>query len=223
MNDQQVHLSPGSLALREPLSLASGFKLALPGLGKVQPGLIDPVADLLTFYADLKIAMNQKALLHAGDHAYVNFGASNSWADGTRVVLGQDAIDFEVLLQSVDEAKQVASLLVRHVPPEQPQIKLPARWMSAPVDASQNNWVQVEKRTDGKYAAGVGQETFDVQIKIDLATGRILSATMDNPVDVMERICDDAALTACGNPERYSIHRQITLRADPTAAQSASR
>ena len=170
----------------------------------------------------MKIAMNQKGLLHAGDHAYVNFGAANSWADGTRIVLGQDSIDFEVLLKSIDQAKQIATLVVRHVPPEHPQIKLPARWMTTPVDASQNNWVQVEKGSDGKYAAGVGQETFDVQITVDLATGRLLSASMDNPVDVMERVCDDAALTACGNPERYSIHRQISLRADPTPAQGAS-
>jgi len=62
-----------------------------------------------------------------------------------------------------------------------------------------------------------------VEIKLGLDTGRILSATMDNPVDVMERVCDDAALTVCGNPERYSIRRQIALKADPTPAQSAPR
>jgi hypothetical protein len=165
--------------------------------------------------------MNQNGLVHAGDHAYVHYGASNSWADGTRVVLGQDSIDFEVFLESIDRASQVATLVVRHVPPQEPQVRLPARWMTAPVGASQNNWVQVEKTPDGKYTAGVGQETFDVEIKLDLATGRILSATMDNPVDVMERVCSDNALTACGDPERYRIRRQITLHADPTPTQGA--
>jgi hypothetical protein len=220
LNDDQVRLSAASRAFREPLSLAPGFKLAIPDLGQVQSGLIGPIADLLTFYADLKIAMNQKNLAHAGDHAYVTFGAPNSWADGTKVVLGQDSIDFSVLLQSVDQAAQTATLVVRHVPPEHPQIKLPARWMTTPVGASQNNWVQVEKNSDGKYIAGVGQETFDVQIKVAVATGRILSATMDNPVDVVERACNDAALADCGNPERYTIRRQLTLRAETPPALS---
>jgi hypothetical protein len=220
LDDNQVRLSAASRAFRERLSLAPGFKLAIPDLGQVQSGLIGPIADLLTFYADVKIAMNQKSLMHAGDHAYVSYGAPNSWADGTKVVVGQDSIDFSVILQSVDPATQTATLVVRHVPPEQPQIKLPARWMTTPVGASKNNWVQVERGSDGRYIAGVGQETFDVKIKLALATGRILSATMDNPVEVMERACNDAALTDCGNPQRYAIRRQITLHADSPPAQS---
>jgi hypothetical protein len=223
VNDSQVRLSAASRAFREPLSLAPGSKLSIPDLSKIQTGLIGPISDLLTFYADVKIAMNQKGLAHAGDHAYVNFGAPNSWADGAKIVLGQDSIDFAVMLQSIDPVKRVATLVVRHVPPENPQLKMPARWMNAPVGASQNNWVQVEKRADGKYVAGVGTETFDVEIKLSLDSGRTLSATMDNPVDVMERVCDDAALTVCGNPERYSTRRQIALKADPTPAQSAPR
>ena len=86
--------------------------------------------------------------------------------------------------------------------------------MNERVGNTANNWVQVEKGSDGKFVAGIGQETFNVEIKIALATGRILSATMDNPVVVSERVCTDAALTACGSPERYTVHRQITLRAD---------
>lgn len=221
LNAGQLRLSQASRAFREPLSLATGFKLAIPDLSRVQTGLIGPIADLLTFYADVKIAMNQKGLMRAGDHAYVKFGAPNSWADGTKVVVGQDVIDFDVTLKSIDQAAQVAMLVVRHVPPAQPQIKLPAPWMSEPVGNSANNWVQVEKGSDGKYVAGVGQETFDVEIKVALATGRILSATMDNPVKVMERSCNDAALTDCGSPERYSIRRQITLHAEPLPAQVA--
>jgi hypothetical protein len=223
LNDDQVRLSAASRVFRQPLSLAKGFKLAIPDLSKVQSGLIGPIADLLTFYADVKIAMNQQTLTHAGDHAYVKYGAPNSWADGTHIILGEDAVDFDVTLQSIDQAAQVATLMVRHVPPAQPRIKLPAPWMSERVGSAANNWVQVEKGSNGKYIAGVGQETFDVEIKLALATGRIVSATMDNPVDVLERVCTDAALTACGAPERHSIHRRITLRADPTSAQSASR
>ena len=218
VNDEQVRLSAASRAFREPLSLAQGAKLSLPDLSSVQAALLDPISDLLAFYADLKIAMNQHTLTRAGDHAYVAYGAPISWADGKHVILGQDAVDFDVTLQSIDPATQIATVVVRHVPPAQPQIKLPASWMSERVGNTANNWVQVEKTPYGKYIAGVGQETFEVRIRIAAATGRIVSATLDNPVAVVERACTDAALTACGAPERYTLGRQITLRADPTPA-----
>jgi hypothetical protein len=213
LNDEQVRLSAASRTFREPLSLAQGAKLSIPPLGSVQEGLIGPIGDLLTFYADVKIAMNQR-LVRAGDHAYFKYGVPKSWADGTRVVVGEDSIDFDVTLESIDQKAQTATLLVRHVAPAQPQIKLPAAWMSERVGNAANNWVQVEKGRDGKYVAGVGEETFNVEIKIALATGRILSATMDNPVVVSERVCTDAALTACGTPQRYTLRRQITIRAE---------
>lgn len=223
INADQLRLSASSRAFHEPLSLAPGAKLAIPPLNNVQPDLIGPIADLLTFYADVKIAMNQKTLLHPGDHVYVKYGAPNSWADGKRVIAGEDSIDFDVKLQSIDQANGYATVVVRHVPPAQPQIKLPAAWMNDRVGDTANNWVQVEKTSDGKYIAGVGEETFDVQIQVALATGRILSAIMENPVQVEERACSDAALTACGSPERYTIHREITLRGDQPPAQTARR
>jgi hypothetical protein len=49
-------------------------------------------------------------------------------------------------------------------------------------------------------------------LDIALSDGRIRSATMDNPVDVMERVCRDAALTSCGEARRYRIHRHIVVR-----------
>ncbi len=213
LNDEQIRLSAASRAFREPLSLAQGAKLAIPPLSKVQEGLIGPITDLLTFYADVKIAVNQKPV-RVGDHAYVKFGAPNSWADGTHVVVGEDSIDFDVTLQSIDQKAQTATLLVRHVPPAQPQIKLPAAWMSERVGNAANNWVQVEKASDGKYVAAVGLETFNTEIKVALATGRIVSATMDNPVEISERVCTDAGLAACEAPQRYTVHREITLHAD---------
>jgi hypothetical protein len=61
--------------------------------------------------------------------------------------------------------------------------------------------------------AGVGRETFDVTIDVRLSTRAIVTATMDNPVDLVERVCRDASLTTCGEPYRYRILRRISLRA----------
>jgi len=59
--------------------------------------------------------------------------------------------------------------------------------------------------------AQVGKETFDATIRISLADGRILDATLVNPVEVSERICTDEALEKCGAPIRSQILRQIEI------------
>jgi hypothetical protein len=210
VNGQTLVLTPESQQFREALSLSPEYTLSVPDLSKVQPMLIGPITDLLTFYADVQLAMRQKNLVQAGDHVYVKHGVPNSWADGTYTVFGQDSIDFDITLTKVDAIAREATLMIRHVPPAEGQITYPAAWMAAPVGRLPNNWVEVEKG-QGKYSAEVGEETFAVTIKLSIPSGRILSAEMDNPVDILGRDCDDAALTKCSAPSRYKIRRQVSL------------
>jgi hypothetical protein len=212
-NGQSVLLTEASRQFREGLSLSPEYKLTVPNLSKVQPLLIGPITDLLTFYADVQLAMRQSTLLRAGDHVYVKHGTPSSWADGTYTIFGQDSIDFDITLANVDEATKEVTVIVRHVPPAQAHISFPAPWMLKPVGSLPNNWAEVERGDDGKYLAEVGKETFEVTVKLSLPSGRILSAVMDNPVEVLERGCDDAALLKCGAPVRYSIRRQVSLLA----------
>jgi hypothetical protein len=125
--------------------------------------------------------------------------------------LGQDAIDCVVVLGKADTASGVVNLRVRHVPPAQPKITLPADWMRVPVAQGPNNWVQVMRTADGRYIASVGKETFDVEIKLSLWDGSIVSAHMDNPVTVSERECTDEALTQCGKATNYQILRVVDI------------
>jgi len=211
-NHQPVALPAASSEFRQILSLAPNRVPSIPDLSKVHPMLIGPIADLLTFYSDLWLADRAAKFSQAGDHFYVEHGTPSSWADGTRVLLGEDSIDFDVTLKNVDQSQQTATLLVRHVPPARPQVKFPADWMRAPVADTPNNWVQVQKSGEGKYVAEVGKETFEVQIKVSLLNGKMLSAKMDNPVEVLKRECSDSALTACGEAARYQIRRQIEVQ-----------
>ncbi|HTU52306.1 MAG TPA: hypothetical protein VMF56_17070 [Acidobacteriaceae bacterium] len=214
VDNSPIPLSPASQKFREDLSLSPQYRLSVPDLSKVQPILIGPITDLLTFYADALLAMNQPSLVHVGDHVYVKHGIPNSWADGNHFILAEDAIDFDITLKAIDAAGHVATLVVRHVPPSHPRIELPAAWMQTPVSDTPNNWVQVQKMSSGKYAAEVGKETFTDEIKISTLSGKIISASMDNPVDVLERICSDSSLESCGAPARFQIKRQITLNQD---------
>ena len=210
-------LSDGSANFRQSLSLEPGYMLTVPNLSQVDSILVGPITDLLTFYADMTVAVGQGNLSRPGDHFYFKHGVPNSWADGNYALIGEDSIDFDVTLDSIDTANKTAMLTVRHVPPSQPEVKLPAAWMQTPVADTPNNWVELtrnfaSKSAADKYAASVGKETFEVKIKVDLTTGRIISGSLDNPLEVLERDCTDETATTCGDPIRYKIHRHVEIQ-----------
>lgn len=212
VDGKPVVLPPASQAFRQVLSLEPNYKIAMPDLSKVYPMMIGPITDMLTFYADMLIAKFQGKLQRVGDHFYFKHGTPNSWADGVYVTLGQDSIDFDVTLADVDQASKVATVIVKHVPPEKPQIKLPVAWMEKPVADTPNNWVEVSKAAGGKFVAEVGKETFIDTIKISLDDGHIIEASQQNPVEVLRRECTDATLQSCGEPVRFQILRQIEIK-----------
>jgi hypothetical protein len=214
-SDAPMTLSPASLNFRQTLSLDPTTPPSIPNLSVVQPFLIGPITDMLTFYADLWMAAKQSTLAHAGDHTYVKLGIPASWADGNYVVLGEDCVDFDLTLKDVNAATQTATLLVKHVPPAQPTVKLPAPWMQVPVADTSNNWIDVKKTPAGKYVAEVGKETFDVEIKLSLKDGKILSVTLENLVQAHHRECSDAGYLECGAPTDHQIRRHIELSLVP--------
>jgi hypothetical protein len=204
-------LPASSQAFRQLLTREANPKYAqIPDLSKVHPMLIGPITDLLTFYADLLVA-HRAGLVEVGDHFHLAHGTPASWADGQRVLIGEDSIDFDVTLKGIDRAARTATLLVRHVPSTPPQIRIPAEWMRPPVADTPNNWVQVERTAPDTFTAGIGQETFDATITLSLADGHVLAATLENPVQVLERACKDAALTECGSSARYEIRRHVEI------------
>ncbi len=209
---QPLELSAETPAFRQRITLDPNQNPSMPDLSKVDPKLIGPITDLMTFYADLWLANKLGQLKKAGDHFYFrNPMPASSWADGARVLIGESAIDFDLTLKSVDAAAGTAVLVARHVPPEKTTVQLPGAWMQAPVGEAPNNWVGVTKQQDGKFLGAVGQETFTDEITISLKDGKILSASMDNPVKTIERICEDQALTKCGEAKAHEIHRMIEI------------
>jgi hypothetical protein len=210
-NGKHHDLVPAESGFRQHLSLSPGAFPAMPDLSQT-PQLVGPITDLMTFYVDWQLAAMQPNLVKAGDHAHFHLPFSPSWADGSHIIVGEDSIDFELTLMDIDVKNQVAELLVRHVPPAAPTIKIPVDWMKAPVADTPNNWVEVQKNDDGTFSARIGKETFDVEMKVDLDSGKIVSGSIDNVVEVLERKCEDAALTQAGEAKRYQIKRRIEIR-----------
>lgn len=207
MVSNQGHTLPPAAELHQELSLDPRHKLVLPNFAQVPPLLIGPMTDMITFYGDALLAQN---LSHAGDHKYVKWGGPNSWADGNYVLLGEDSIDFDVTLTSIDRHEKAFTVVVHHVPPQQPVIQLPAAWMRTPVGDTANNWVEV-KKMNGKYIASVGKETFDVEMTLSLEDGKILSGKLNNTVDQVYRTCSDEKLESCGPSAPHKIIRDIEI------------
>lgn len=213
-NGHPVPLPSSGPSVQEQISLDPRFRLSIPNFSKIPRTLIAPMADLLTFYADVQLAMRQDRLRRAGDRVYLARSKPNSWADHVHTLVGEDAVDFDIVLANVNAAKKAATLVVRHIPPPKSEIRLPAQWMHIPVADAENNWVQVVK--DGAdYLAEVGKETFTDRIVLSLRNGEILSGTMDNPVQVLQKQCSDKSLQSCGNTQRYWIRRHIEIKLDP--------
>jgi len=208
-------LSISMASYTQRLSLDPSLFPGAPDLNGVDPKMVGPVTDMMTFYVDYWLAAKFNRLVKPGDHFYFSNPTIPSWADGQRVVVGEDAIDFDMTLLSVDTAKGTAELEVKHVPPPQTEVHLAAPWMQAAPGGQPNNWVQVTKTSDGQYLAGVGQETFDVHLTISLPDGRILRGTMQNPVTTIERLCTDAALTQCADAKPHNILRTIEIDLEP--------
>ena len=209
---QPMQLSAETAAFRQRLSLDPNQNPSGPDLTKVDPRMIGPITDFMTFYVDMWLANKVGQLKKVGDHFYFrNPMPASSWADGTHVLIGESAIDFDMTLKTVDAAAGTAVLVVKHVPPEKSAVKLPAAWMQTPVGDLPNNWVGVQKEQDGRYTASVGEENVNVEIKVSLADGKILSATMDNPVKTIERTCEDLALTKCGEAKPHDILRKVEI------------
>jgi hypothetical protein len=207
-------LTTASLALRQTVSLeAPAAYMKVPNLASVQPILIGPITDTLTFYSDLLLAMKAN-LVRPGQTAYVPRVTANSWADGQRVLIGQDVVDFSLKVETVNPAEHTETLLIQHLPPPALHVQLPAKWMEEPTSAKPNNFVQVSKQDDG-FIAETGKETFDVQLVVDTSDGRILAATMHNPVVLRVRTCSDRELTKCEPETSKTILREITWKLVP--------
>ena len=210
-DNQKVAFPPASLDFRQEITLDPNRNPAMPNLSQVAPSLIGPITDFMTLYADLWLAVKTGQLAHAGDHFYFKHGTPNSWADGNYVLIGEDSIDFDLSLKDVNRSDNTATIIIRHLPPDKPEIQLPADWMRTPVADTANNWVQVQKSEGGKYLAAVGKETFSVELKLSLDDGKILSGSLDNTVAEIERECTDVALTECSGSKPHSIKRRIEI------------
>ncbi len=211
-NGTPVQIPAANQAFRQILSLAPDRKSTAPNTAQIFPRIVDPAFDLLSIYTDAAAAMQQGALRSDGDRGVVfNHGDTVSWADGMRILIGEDSTDLEITLDEVSLLDGSAKVTVHHVAPGVSKIKTPAEWMKGAVADTSNNWVQVVRAGARQFVASVGQETAEVHLELSLTNGKIFSAEMDTHIEVLERECTDEALTMCREGVRHQIVRHVKL------------
>lgn len=200
---------------RQYLSLQKGYRLEVPDMSSVEK-LAGPITDLLTFYADASPVLSKDRLENIGDVVSIPHGQPNSWASMNPQVfsVAEDCVDFKFGL--IQKSADQALLRADHDPPRtQCPIQLAAAWMKTPVvEGRFNNWVQVinvPSNDTTAHLVQVGSETFSADLTLKQENGRIVKASLNNPVQVREQFCIDQQLAQCQAERHYTILREISI------------
>lgn len=228
---KKIDLSPMK-DFRQIVSLDSNFVNSMPDIASLDPRsipfILGPILDLMTFYVDLNPRLFASKIneLEKGTRLTIPYNKPSSWADGRRVILGEDCIDFRLTFQSSEKRKPL--LRVEHIPPQSNlNLNLPEDWMRIPVSKlGPNNWVQIIKTSipQTPYMVSYGYEYFDVHIYLDSGDGKIVFAEMYNPVEKMNRTAGDVtmadnrvvAVKNQSEPSPEHTFRSISLELLPT-------
>src|SRR5262249_25597147 len=78
VNGAAVKLASSGAAVHQQVSLAPDYHWSGPDVSKIDPRLVGPVLDLMTFYVDLWLAMHDGKLARVGDHFILPRNTANS-------------------------------------------------------------------------------------------------------------------------------------------------
>ncbi len=195
------------LEFRQHVSHDPNFKMGLPPKGLANTAAL---LDTLNFYANYFVAAKSK-VRNINDHDYVdNKGIPATWTDGNVVIFGADCIDFEITLVSVKG--DYASFRVANVPSKNIcnySYPTELKWLNRFMKNTSNNWFNVIDLKDGSYVIQYGLETINTIININLSTGKIVSASMHNPVIHQTAVCKGLAENTCGKFKEESLSREV--------------
>ena len=211
IDEKPIELNENQGPIHLNLSLNSNTKIKFPDFSKVHPAIVGLSLDLMTIYADLHLVQKQSDLAKEGDQYYLKDSKANSWADKNILIQAEDAIDFSMSVLKKDDQAKTIEILIKHVPPEKESIKLKADWMKKPIGYRPNNWLQVKRLGAKKFAVSVGKEVIEVKVKLDLLYGKIIDASIDNTIEIKERVCFDETYQFCGRTSQYELKKEFLL------------
>jgi hypothetical protein len=173
------------------LSLSPSASMTLPEL--VVPSMSGMVTDHFTYYVAVSPSLGVQDVHEVGDVATGDAPVLGEWSDDEQTPVGQDCIHPALELLTLDEGQNRVEFESRFaVPAVQDCFEwVVPEWASPVVEGQVNNFQQV-KIIDGQAFAMYGVEWFTIRSQVELDSGRVTGATMDNQLGL--RIlagCDD--------------------------------
>ena len=192
------------------MSLQVGIDLELPDL--VVPEMTGMITDLFTYYVAVSSSLGVTEVHESGDVYTQDEPVVGDWSDDLGTPVGQDCILPSIELVELDEDEGLARFETRFEVPDAPDCLdwVHESWSTPVVDGQENNFQQVVD-VDGDRFAMYGVEWFTIQSDVDASDGRILSATMDNRLDLQLLGMCDEDWQSCGYDGQLVIERQEQL------------
>jgi hypothetical protein len=191
------------------MSLLADADMAMPDL--VVPDMVGMITDLFTYYVAVSSALGVQELHEPGDQVTADALAHGDWSDGAGTPVGDDCILATVELLALDP-QGTASFETRFEVPDDPDCfewEVDA-WSEPIAWGVSNNFQQVTDQ-EGDLVAMYGVEWFTIRSEMDAVDGRILSATMDNQLDLRLLAGCDESWQDCAYEGDLHLQRQEEL------------
>lgn len=191
------------------VSLASSCKdcVQLPDLGTIDPRLVEPVTDVITFFVAVSSGAGIANVQRAGDRYALPTPVVGRWAHGKETPVGEDCIAVSIMLREI--TSETATYVTAFEPPTERCLTPALPVMEAPIGQGPNNFQQVMVSAVDR-AAMWGREQFVVTTVVRRSDGTILEATMDNQLVLRTRLgCADETLQRCQMEVPMRLQRKL--------------
>ena len=190
------------------VSLSPAGKITIPPL--TVPNMIGIITDGITFF----VAMSPKAgsvnVKTTGDPEFVSeTPTKGNWADGKQFIVGEDCISIHTTMTALE--KGTASYQTAFISPDTQCLVFKKEWMTDALQPGSHNNFQQVLANQGKYDVMWGNEQFTVLSTIERATGKILSSTMHNTLNLKMRQGCDVNWENCSAEVPLTIYRQLSF------------
>ena len=204
-------LDPTSIerAPSDDFSLDPNRNPLMPDLAHVDPKLIGPITDFMTFYVDLWRAEKLGELKKTGDQLYFKQGTRSR---GRRSVVSSASLHrLRLHVEECRRSQPEATLEMPSRSAREVAGHAHRRLDAHPRSRHSEQLVGVNRTQDGKFHAAVGKETFDVEIKVSLVDCKATpahSTTSSRPpnADALTRPSPNAATR---NPCHQQANRHV--------------
>ncbi|MEM9024292.1 MAG: hypothetical protein AAGB22_11150 [Bacteroidota bacterium] len=175
------------------------------------PVMLSSLADLTTFLVAISPQAGSHKVQQAGGSYHNPEPARGDFSDAFNTPVGEDCMDITVHLVRMN--RDTAVYRTTFLVPAKPCLELVGG--IAPSPENPVNFQMAQGVGNGRMNLLYGQETFVVESHVRRRDGALLSATMDNVLDLRMKVFCDAQYANCQTELPWKISRKVVLSLVP--------